>query len=64
MWHAIERYLPAFASAVVSGPDTTDYPISALGSPHTDAATQVVRLQLLAGVVLQPRGYRCCYNYR
>jgi hypothetical protein len=54
MWPLIERYLPEFDSAVLSGLDTVGYPFSLRCRPELDPAAECLRLDLPPAVPLQP----------
>lgn len=54
MWNEIGKYLPRFASAVLTGVDADGYPVSVRCQPQLDAAAQVVRLRAPADLGIQP----------
>jgi len=54
MWDDIKKYLPDFESAVLTGVDAEGYPFSVRCQPEADDAAQVLRVQLPAGIPLQP----------
>jgi hypothetical protein len=53
MWKPIERYLPEFASAVLSGLDASGYPYSVRCRPVPEPAQQRLRLPLPAATAVQ-----------
>jgi hypothetical protein len=54
MWREIEKHLPEFPSAVITGVDPAGFPVSARCRPQVDAAERVLRVQLPPGTGLQP----------
>ncbi len=61
MWDEIARYLPTYASAVVTGIDQSGYPFSVRCVPEVDAKTRVLRLVLpgYCGIHVGPAGLLC-----
>jgi hypothetical protein len=54
MWKQIERYLPEFPTAVLSGLDPAGYPYSVRCQPRPDPARQTLSIQVPDGAALQP----------
>jgi hypothetical protein len=54
MWKQIERYLPEFPTAVLSGLDLAGYPYSVRCRPSLDPARQTLWVQVPDGAALQP----------
>jgi hypothetical protein len=54
MWREIEKHLPEFPSAVITGVDPVGFPVSARCRPQVDAAERVLRVQLPPGADFQP----------
>ena len=54
MWDEIDRHLPSFESAVLTGLDPEGYPYSARCLPRPDPAARVLKVRLPARIPIQP----------
>jgi hypothetical protein len=63
MWKQLERYLPEFESAVLSGVDREGYPYSVRCQPSLEAGQQRLRVGLPTETMLQP-GPACLLCHR
>ena len=54
MWAEFSNFLTTFKSAVITGIDSTGYPMSTRCQVQIDAASQTLRLTMPAGVSIQP----------
>lgn len=54
MWDEINKHLPSFESAVLTGLDGEGYPYSARCLPRPDPEARVLKTRLPAGIPVQP----------
>ncbi|MDQ4075219.1 MAG: hypothetical protein M3220_03115 [Chloroflexota bacterium] len=54
MWYEIEKHLPHFETAVLTGVDALGYPVSIRCHPRADARARKVHVRVPKGVEIQP----------